>query len=234
MQPFNARVVAVRDLTHDVRQIDVALIDPPEMHFLAGQFVSFEVDRPGFPTPATRPYSIASPPQDARRIELVLNRVPGGPGSTYLFGLREGSPTTFNGPVGSFALRENLRDVLFVATGTGIAPIRSMLWSLARRASPRRITLFWGLRSERDLYYLDELDILRRQLPHLAATVTLSQPTGNWNGSVGRVTALVTNTVTTVSNLEVYLCGNGRMIRDVRTILREKGLCPIYTEQYFS
>jgi NAD(P)H-flavin reductase len=44
----------------------------------------------------------------------------------------------------------------------------------------------------------------------------------------------VTDTVTTVSNLEVYLCGNGRMIRDVRTIVREKGLCPIYTEQYFS
>jgi NAD(P)H-flavin reductase len=164
----------------------------------------------------------------------VLNRVPGGPGSTYLFGLQEGSPTTFKGPVGSFTLRENLRDVLFVATGTGIAPIRSMLWSLARRDSPRRVTLFWGLRSERDLYYLDELDRLRRQLPHLSATVTLSQPAGNWTGSVGRVTALVTDTVTTVSNLEVYLCGNGRMIRDVRTIVREKGLCPIYTEQYFS
>jgi NAD(P)H-flavin reductase len=109
-----------------------------------------------------------------------------------------------------------------------------MLWSLARRDSPRRVTLFWGLRSERDLYYLDELDRLRRQLPHLSATVTLSQPAGNWTGSVGRVTALVTDTVTTVSNLEVYLCGNGRMIRDVRTIVREKGLCPIYTEQYYS
>lgn len=234
MQPFNAKVAAIRDLTHDVRQIDVALIDPPQIHFVAGQFVSFEVDRPGFPIPATRPYSIASPPHDADRIELVLNRVPGGPGSTYLFGLREGDQTTFKGPVGSFTLHENQRDVLFVATGTGIAPIRSMLWSLALRASTRRITLFWGLRSERDLYYQDELTRLRHQLPNFSATITLSQPTGSWRGRVGRVSPLVTDAVTTVSNLEVYLCGNGGMIRDVRDIIRQKGLCPIYSEQYYS
>ena len=234
MQPFNARVAAVRDLTHEVRQIDIALIDPPQIHFVPGQFVSFEIDRPGFPTPATRPYSIASSPHETDRIELVLNRVPGGPGSTYLFGLHEGDPTTFKGPVGGFTLRENQRDVLLVATGTGIAPIRSMLWSLARRASTRRITLFWGLRSERDLYYQDELTILRQQLPNLSATITLSQPSGSWPGPAGRVSPLVMDAVTTTSNLEVYLCGNGGMIRDVRDIMRQKGLCPIYTEQYFS
>lgn len=234
MQAFNARVAGVRDLTHDVRQIDVALIDPPRIQFVAGQFVSFDVDRPGFSTPATRPYSIASPPHDTERIELVLNRVPDGPGSTYLFALREGDSTTFKGPVGSFTLHENARDVLFVATGTGIAPIRSMLWSLASRGSTRRITLFWGLRSERDLYYQDELAVLRQQLPNLSATVTLSQPAGGWPGPVGRVSPFVKDAVTTAANLEVYLCGNGGMIRDVRNIIREKGLCPIYTEQYYA
>ena len=234
MQPFRARVAAVRDLTHDVRQIDLALVDPPQIRFVAGQFVSFEIERPGLLTPATRPYSIASPPHDAGRIELVLNRVPGGPGSSYLFSLAEGSPTTFKGPVGSFTLHDNQRAVLFVATGTGIAPIRSMLWSLAGRASTRQITLFWGLRNERDLYYQDELTILRQQLPSLSATITLSQPTGSWNGPVGRVSRLVTDAVTSTLNLEVYLCGNGGMIRDVRDIIRQKGLCPIYTELYYS
>lgn len=234
MQPFTAEVAAVRDLTHDVRKIDLALIDPPQMYFLAGQFVSFEIDRPGFPIPATRPYSIASPPEQTDRIELVLNRVEEGPGSTYLFGLREDQRTSFKGPVGSFTLRDNARDVLFVATGTGIAPIRSMLWSLANRASTRRITLFWGLRSQRDLYYQDELAVLSQRLPNLSATITLSQPTGGWDGAVGRVSPLVANAVTTTSNLEAYLCGNGGMIRDVRDIVRQKGLCPIYTEQYYS
>jgi NAD(P)H-flavin reductase len=233
MQLFTAKVAAIQDLTHDVRQIDLALLDPPEMTFIAGQFVSFEVDRPGFPLPATRPYSIASPPQHRRTIQLVLNRVPGGPGSGYLFGLSSGDHTQFKGPVGSFTLRDSSRDVLFVVTGTGIAPVRSMLWSLAIGNSTRRLTLFWGLRNERDLYYQEELVSLQSRLPNFSFTTTLSQPTESWRGAVGRVTPLVTSTVTDVSNLEVYLCGNGGMIRDVRDLIRNKGLCPIYTEQYY-
>ena len=233
MESFTAKVAAVRDLTHDVRQIDFTLTDPPEMVFAAGQFISFEIDRPGSAIPATRPYSIASAPREVGRIQIVLNRVPGGPGSSYLFNLREGFDTKFKGPAGSFTLRNNARDVLFVATGTGIAPIRSMLWALVDEASTRRITLLWGLRSERDLYYQDELATLQSRLPRFASTITLSQPAGSWRGTIGRVVPLVTNAVTDVTNLEVYLCGNGAMIRDVRDIIRTKGLCPIYTEQYY-
>jgi NAD(P)H-flavin reductase len=233
MQLFTAKVATVRDLTHDVRQIDFALLAPSEMTFAAGQFISFEVDRPGLPVPATRPYSIASPPAHRSILQVVLNRVPGGPGSGYLFGLREGDDTRFKGPVGSFTLRDSTRDVLFVATGTGIAPIRSMLWSLALRNSTRRLTLFWGLRSERDLYYQEELTLLQNRLPNFAFITTLSRPTASWIGSVGRVVPLVTKTVTNVASLDVYLCGNGAMIRDVRDVIREKRLCPIYTEQYY-
>jgi len=234
MQSFTARVTEIRDLTHDVRQIDFALRDPPEMTFDAGQFISFEVERPGYSTRATRPYSIASPPEHRNTIQLVLNLVPGGPGSGYLFGLREGDNTQFKGPAGSFTLRDSSREALCVVTGTGIAPIRSMLWSLAIRGSMRRVRLFWGLRSERDLYYQEELAVLQKRLPNLSVTTTLSQPTASWRGSIGRVTPLVAATVNDVSALEVYLCGNGAMIRDVRDLIRRKGLCPIYTEQYYS
>ena len=151
MQSFRARVTAVRDLTRDVRQIGLTLVDPPGIRFDAGQFVSFEIDRAGSPFPATRPYSIASSPRERTSIELAFNRVPEGPGSSYLFGLQNGDNTTFKGPVGSFTLRDNERDVLFVATGTGIAPIRSMLRTLADAGSTRRINLYRGLRSERDV-----------------------------------------------------------------------------------
>ena len=233
MESFSATVTTVRDLTHDVRQIDLTLLDPPEIRFAPGQFISFEIDREGSATQATRPYSIASPPSLGQRIQLVFNRVPGGPGSSYLFSLREGLDTKFKGPLGSFTLRDSARDILFVATGTGIAPIRSMLWALAGRASTRRITLFWGLRGERDLYYQDELTALQRHLTRFSATTTLTQPGESWRGAVGRVLPFVAAEVTSVANLEVYLCGNGSMIRDVRNIIRSKGLCPIYTEQYY-
>lgn len=56
MQPFTASVARVRDLTHDVRQVDLVLVEPAEIRFVAGQFVSFEVERPGCPVPATRPH----------------------------------------------------------------------------------------------------------------------------------------------------------------------------------
>lgn len=234
MQSFSARLTTVRDLTHDVRQIDLALLDPPEMRFIAGQFVSFEIDRPGSQIPATRPYSIASSPADPTRVQLLFNRVSGGPGSGYLFSLQPGDVTVFKGPVGSFTLRDSARDILFVATGTGIAPIRSMLRALADAGSKRRITLLWGLRGERDLYYQDELVELRDRLPHLSFTTTLSRPGANWRGAEGRVVPLVVNEIDTVTNLDVYLCGNGSMIREVRDVIRRKGLCPIYTEQYYS
>jgi NAD(P)H-flavin reductase len=200
---------------------------------MPGQFVSFEVPRPNSSLPATRPYSIASSPNQRDAIQLVLNRVSGGPGSEYLFGLQQGDCTSFRGPAGAFVLRDSPRDLLFVATGTGIAPIRSMLQALAEAASSRSITLFWGLRSERDLYYQDELSTLRERLPRFSFVTTLSQPSNVWRGAAGYVTPLVDAHVTDVTNLEVFLCGNGGMIRDVRGMLRSKGLCAIRVEQYY-
>ncbi len=88
-------------------------------------------------------------------------------------------------------LRDGPRDLLLVATGTGIAPFRSMLWSLAEASATRPVTLFWGLRSERDLYHQDELERLREVLPQFSFITTLSQPAGGWTGTTGRVTALV-------------------------------------------
>jgi NAD(P)H-flavin reductase len=229
---FTATVSRTRALTHDVREIELTLAAPASMAFVPGQWVSFEVERRGSRFPATRAYSIASSANRRNAIELVLNRVADGPGSSYLFGLREGETTAFRGPLGTFVLRDSPRDVLFVATGTGIAPFRSMLWSLAESSSSRAITLVWGLRSEQDLYYQDELLRLRERLPGFSFITTLSQPTGAWRGITGRVTGHVETHVAGVGNLEAFLCGNGGMVRDVRDVLRRKGLCPIHVEPY--
>jgi NAD(P)H-flavin reductase len=233
METYTARVSRIRTLTHDVREIELTLQEPGEIHFTPGQFVSFAIDRPGFPFPAARPYSIASSSTRRQVVELLLNHVRGGPGSEYLFGLREGHLTQFRGPAGTFTLPASHRDLLLVATGTGIAPFRSMLWSLADTSSLRPISLYWGLRSERDLYYQDELTSLRRHLRHFSFATTLAKPVGAWQGAVGRVSLLIEHRIHDVSNLDVFLCGNAAMIHDVREILRNRGLCPIHTEQYY-
>lgn len=229
---ITARVARVIDLTHDVRQIDFRLIDPPTIHFTAGQFVSFSVHKEGLPFPVTRPYSIASPPAQTETMDLLLNLVPGGPGSTYLFSLVPGDEVRCSGPAGTFLLREYPdRRLLFVATGTGIAPMRSMI--RARLPSPTPVVLLWGLRSERDLYYQDEFAELAARHPEFTFTTTLSRPTGPWTGEVGRVQHLVERHITTVDDLAVYLCGNSGMIASVVSLVKARGACPIHREQYY-
>ncbi len=234
MNAFTAEVSRIQDLTHDVRALELRVLEPASITFKAGQFVSFEVPKEGQPRLVTRPYSIASSPEQRDRILLVLNLVQGGPGSSYLFSLREGDQTSFKGPAGAFYLRDDeTKDLLFVATGTGIAPIRSMILAQLQRAPARPVTLFWGLRSQRDLYWQDDLDALSAAHPRFTAVTTLSRPEPGWRGVHGRVTTLVEGRIASVSDLAVYLCGGSGMIKDVTATLHAKGLCPIYREKYY-
>ncbi|MDD5543553.1 MAG: FAD-binding oxidoreductase [Acidobacteriia bacterium] len=230
---LTARVEQIHDLTHDVRELQLRLLDPPQIDFKAGQFVSFQINRKDLPAPTSRPYSIASPAGEKGIITLVFNRVQGGPGSEFLFGLKERDEVRFTGPAGHFYLREDAdRDFLFVVTGTGIAPVRSMLYDLFNRQPQKVVKLFWGLRSERDLYYQDELNALSRDHNSFSFVTTLSRPSELWTGERGRVTRLVER-IDTVERLAVYLCGGSGMIKEVTDLIRGKGLCPIYREKFY-
>ena len=234
IETFTAQVEGIKDLTYDVRRLDLRLPEPATISFKPGQFVSFEVPHPQTGRKVTRPYSIVSSPSRSGVITLLFNLVPGGPGSTYLFSLKEGDGTHFKGPAGHFYLREDPgRELLFVATGTGIAPIWSMLLANSERAEPRPATLFWGLRSQRDLYDQEELAALTRSRPTFTWLTTLSRPEPGWAGEAGRVTRLVEERIAAVTNLAVYLCGNSSMIAEVTALLQKKGLCPIYREKYY-
>jgi NAD(P)H-flavin reductase len=232
LETFVAQVSRIDDLTHDVRQIRLELRSPDDIQFQAGQFVSFAIDVAGLPYPVTRPYSIASPPSRRGAIDLLFNLVPGGPGSTYLYSLKIGDEVTFRGPTGTFVLRDYPdRRLLFVATGTGIAPIRSMI--LARLPSATPVTLVWGLRAERDLYYQDDFAALAARHPEFSFTTVLSRPSGSWTGPAGRVQPLVESLAGAVDDLAVYVCGNSSMIASVRSLIRSRGVCPIHFEQYY-
>lgn len=231
---FTAEVEMVKDLTHDVRRLDMRLREPDIIVFKPGQFVSFDIPLPRTGRLVTRPYSIASSPGQPDVITLLFNRVPDGPGSTFLFGLKEGAETRFKGPAGHFYLREDPgRGLLFVATGTGIAPIRSMVLANVERPEPRPTTLYWGLRNQRDLYLQEELAEWAERMPSFTAITTLSRPDPGWSGEVGRVLRLIEGRIGSVKNLAVYLCGNSSMIVDATELIRKKGLCPIYREQYY-
>jgi len=235
VRTYTATVIERRELTHDVRELDLRLDDPPSMSFLAGQFVSFEIPQPGRRFGLTRPYSIASPPQRNDAITLLFNLVPNGPGSSYLDALRPGDSTSFRGPAGTFVIRydDGATHLLFVATGTGIAPFKSMIYDWLSEPRESRATLVWGLRAERDLYYCRELNDLAREHPRFRWIVTLSRPSPSWNGRVGRVQPVVEELVKTTDGLAAYLCGNSAMIRDVSDTIKRIGRCPVYREQWY-
>ena len=137
---FQATVSRIKKLTHDVRELDLSLVTPASIEFKAGQWISIEVWHPRLKQTVQRQYSIASPPSRSGQITLLFNQVPDGPGSSYLFGLRESDTLKFHGPNGSFYLEEQpSRDLVFVATGTGIAPFRSMLNTLLEQPKRDRL-----------------------------------------------------------------------------------------------
>jgi NAD(P)H-flavin reductase len=228
-----AIVHCVRDLTSEVRELTLRLIEPSELVFSAGQSLSFEVSTPRGAKPAIRYYSLASPPSQTKKLVLLLSASEKGIGPHYLFTRKTGEKIQFGGPSGSFCLQDDgPRDILFVATGTGIAPFRSMLYSLFERPTTKSVTLFWGLRGEEDIYYQNELEALARQHPNFSFVIALSRSPKIWAGAKGRVTELVEK-IPSVDNLSVYVCGNKRMVMDVTEIVRQKGDCPVYREKYF-
>lgn len=223
----SAEVIDIQELTHDVKEISLRMIDPPQVEFLAGQYISIEVTeiKEGHPRQNNRPYSLVSAPEEKEVIKLCVNLVKGGPGSTCLHSLRLGDKLTFLYPLGYFTVNETATtSLLFVATGTGIAPIKSMILHLLRSGSKRPMMLYWGLRSEIDLYYHEEFTALSKEHPFFQFAVTLSRPSDEWKGLKGRVTHLLPNLIQRVENLDAYLCGNGEMIKEVRAILLEKGM----------
>ncbi|MBI2346274.1 MAG: hypothetical protein HYV03_05220 [Deltaproteobacteria bacterium] len=232
---IHADVAAVRSLTEDVRELTLALTEPSTIDFCAGQYLHLLIPapQPG-QRPLKRAYSICSSPSERGRITLLANLVKGGPGSAYFFSLKAGDQVKLDGPTGQFVLdQKTARDYLFIAMGTGIAPIKSMIIHLCEQNSRRPMQLCWGLRSQRDSYYQELFHALAAEHPEFSYAPTLSQPTDGWDGLRGRVTHILPDLIHTVANLEVYLCGSQHMIADVKAILRTKGLCPIHTEKFY-
>lgn len=135
-----AAVVSNEEISPDIHQLTLQPESPGGDPFRAGQHIWVEID-----AETRRPYSIASPPSRPRALELILNRVPRGPVSNYLASLLPGDRIVYSGPTGSFTVEESTpNDLLFVAGGTGLAPLRSMILDLVERGFDRRIDLVFG------------------------------------------------------------------------------------------
>lgn len=155
IQNLRARIHAIEALTHDIERLSLELVDPPEMAFNAGQYVDITI--PG--TDRTRAFSMANTPATDDRLEFMIKIYPGGHFSGLLRdGLRVGDELDIRGPFGVFILREHSdSDLIFIGGGAGMAPIWSLLNSMAERAIRRSATYYYGARSARDLFHVEEI-----------------------------------------------------------------------------
>ncbi len=164
MAPFRtytAKLLRSIPLTETTTHLELEITNAPGFAFVPGQWLSVKALTPEGEE-ITRAYSIASPPADGH-VALCLNRVDEGFMSNHLCSLAEGAEISFQGPFGNFILHPPMRDTLFIATGTGIAPFRSMLhWVLSdpERHQGRELWLLFGARTEQDLYYREEFEKL--------------------------------------------------------------------------
>ena len=236
---FRCLVKSFKELTPTVFEVtfepERVKEEAPEFAFLAGQFVSIVIPGAGPQgRDLRRAYSIASAPE-TRPVELCVKLVEGGPGTNYLYSLREGDVFKGFAPYGTFVFEAQPgRHACFIATGTGIAPFRSMLLSEAYKKSPAVSSwLLMGVRTEDELVYEQEL------APILGVTwvSAVSQPQGNFEGLKGRVTDWLRQQGAEFpwDKTEFYLCGNGAMITEVKAILAEKNVAKesIHQEKYY-
>jgi ferredoxin-NADP reductase/ferredoxin len=213
-----------RPLNHTVCEVRFFVESGP-FEFKPGQYLIFHVPNRQEGKVIRRSYSISTPPSERGHFEVCVRAVSGGHGSNYVHRLRPGRKLKVEGPFGDFVLDENSKkDILLIATGTGMSPIRSMLTHLLYQRSDRRIRLFFGLRHEGDLFYTDLLRGLAAHYPGFEYHITLSQPSA-WGGHRGRVTDLLGKMISAkdAANTEVYMCGSHAMIRSCAEQLRALG-----------
>ncbi len=225
-EPFDAKLVSARLLTPFVRELVLERQDGAPFQYAAGQWVNLVLPLEG--GEVKRAYSVASAPiASSSRFEVAVTKVSGGAGSQYLHELPVGATLRAIGPQGLFTrAADDETPALFVATGTGVTPLRAMLQcGVACAKAPLR--LLFGARVEDDILYRDEFERWTREVPGFRYDITLSQPSASWTGRRGYVQDHVPELLTELrkeaapATPHLYVCGLERMVTTVRDLARE-------------
>jgi CDP-4-dehydro-6-deoxyglucose reductase/3-phenylpropionate/trans-cinnamate dioxygenase ferredoxin reductase subunit len=217
-----ATVYRISRPTPDVAVLTLRFPAGVRARFRAGQYLQVVM-----PDGARRNYSMANPSHENDGAELHIRRVPGGRFSEgVLAGLVPGGKLTVELPFGQFFLRGDATvPAIFVATGTGFAPIKSMIEDALKRSDKRPMWLYWGARGRGDLYMLERIERWAARAAAFSFVPVLSEASGEWQGRTGLVHRAVLDDRPDLAPVEVYACGNPLMIAAARAdFCREAGL----------
>ena len=197
--------------------------------FKAGQYLRVQM-----PDRDTRNFSMANAPRESDGVQLHIRRIPGGQFSeAVLARLQKGDKLKVEIPFGEFYLRTGSdRPMVCLATGTGFAPIKSIIEDLMARGNSRLVRLYWGGRRREDLYLANLSDKWVARAPWLTFVPVLSDPDANWRGATGLVHQAVLRDIPDLSGWQVYACGNPAMIRSAERDFHGRGGLP--DDQFFA
>lgn len=240
-QKITLSVTKKEQIAPDIYEVTFRLVNPPEIVFTAGQNMMLMI-APGI----NRTMSIASPPSSKSEILMLHDVSPMGPGSKWTLGLAVGDSGTIVAPTGGvLSLMDTPRRKVLIATGTGIAPFRSVLLDrlagtdssghMKATGEQTQIVLYWGLRYGTDRYWSEELDRIADHNVSFTWHQVLSKPPADWQGLTGHVTEHVLAKEKDMEKSEFYVCGNKAMTEEVRAKLLERNVPKeqIKTELFF-
>lgn len=224
---YTAEVYDIKDETGNTKRFFCSVRELERLDFKPGQFLTFDLPIHEKKPRRRRSYSIASPPNGTNEFELVITRQPHGLASEYLWTRVDiGSALSFTGPSGLFTLPEKIEtDLCFIATGTGIAPFRSMLLDLVNHPRPRQnIDLIFGTRFLHDALYREEMEALQSLLPGFRYHLTLSREhSPEYAGRKGYVHSVYEELYADKRPASFYLCGWKNMIDEAEQRILSMG-----------
>lgn len=221
-----ARVVHIRNLTPGIRHLSLELPEGIDLDYRPGQYMNVLLGQDAF-----RSFSMASPPvPGGNQVDFHVRRIAGGYFTDrVLSSLNPGQELQIEIPLGEFCYHEeDWRPLLMVATGTGVAPIKAILQSLLDRGDCPPVSLYWGMRTESDLYLLEEIASWKDRLCDFSFVPVLSRAEVSWQGRTGYVQQAVCDDFPDLSEHAVYLCGSPSMIGDAKSLFLQQGAEPAY------
>ncbi len=225
------RVQELKRVSEDVIVLRLRLPANEKLVFLAGQYIDI-LTKDG----KRRSFSLANAPYDNQFVELHIRNIQGGNFTRHVFEeMKERDILRFEGPLGQFYLRENSdKPIIFVATGTGFAPVKSILEYAFSKGIDRQIVLYWGARHVADMYMKEIPSEWQTQYDNFTFIPVLSEPKpeDHWNGRTGLVHDAVLNDFESLANYEVYACGSPLMINAAVKSFSEERQLPL--ESFFS
>jgi len=229
VKEFEATVESIEVLTNTIKRLRFKLPEGEEISFKPGQYVQLKAPLyEGNDEEVYRAYSIASSPTEKEFLELIIGYIPEGIATTYVHHhLEVGSKVTINGPFGDFYYQDTDAEMIMVATGTGVAPILSLLNYMKDNDIKRKARFYFGAKTPDDLFLLDHFKELEETLFDFKFIPTLSrikEGDTSWVGEVGRVNNAIEKLLEENENQEAYLCGNEAMIDSVVKSLTGKGV----------